>query len=440
MLRQSSKFLILTVVIAAVALYAVTEAGAVSVSVNLNGDCDSTELAQKACYKIADPILSGNWVVEVIPDAGGNFPAIGPYGALPVGVSLSDPECFDKRGNPINCVEFAYYITAPTDGTLSQFNVQVPTLDRCIIDIISGDRSVKRRDQNPDTGFAAGPTWDAFTWDAIKTDPSNHAVASVFTSPASAEENDFELKTGNGNLIGSILTPFCCSETILDTRNLLTLPAQEVPNETCDQVDIAVDYDICSGEAFAPTAVQYSATQVELTVENVVAARCDDDGGQPDLRSCHQIKKLGTRSGTLFNSCSDDGFNIIYVGYAEDIYRIQTTNSCNDTCGIFNPDITGPCIRERIFNNGLVKFVFDDTCDVLEQICIEGANPYCATPSVLGTDVGELAIWVCSDSRTAEFNPKKFDPELCSYITDFDIYATGVAEGSGWGGYGGYGR
>jgi hypothetical protein len=432
MMRKITKFLILTVIIAAVSLFAVNEAGAYS---QPDFTCDGTEPAGE-CDTVYDD-LGREWVVEIIPDELGNFPAVGPYASA---IGISPPVCADKRGNPIECVGFAYYITAPPGGTLSQFNILVPGEIFCNIEVVAGDRGVKRRTEEPTTGFGAGDSVDAITWDSAKQDPENHSLVSVKTTIATSALSRFEVKTDAGNPRGDILTPACCADTNVDTLNLYTIRGVEECEEDTPilPIEVSVGYDRCSGVPEAPT-INSNPNNVASDPVQVVTALCEGDAGGPDLKTCRTIQLSGNRSWGSYNACVD-GLAYNFFVWGEFTYRIATTNPCYLSCdgypetlfGVGVPTNSGLCLTVKEFNNGQYSFEFDADCNI-SQICVEDD---CGLETLLNKP-----LWVCSNSDLNAGKGNHWGPSDCEVAARIDYFDTqfgGVLHTPGCGGWAWY--
>lgn len=213
MLRKKSKFLIFTVVIAAVAMFSVTEAGAVICQVDgeqfpleadSNGEyfCPEGLEALGCCDNMQDPVTQSNWVVEV---GTVKFP------------NTNERPCVDKKGNEIASTNFTYLIHLPNGDSVSlpQFNVSMPATcpGADISKVCPFDQSVKIVPYETVTGWPNNETLKIASWNSIKFDPSNKGEASIATTDATANTGGIELITGNGPIYGTILTPACCGTT-----------------------------------------------------------------------------------------------------------------------------------------------------------------------------------------------------------------------------------
>jgi hypothetical protein len=339
MLRKSSKFLIFAVVIAAIALFAVTKARAVTcevdgedfpLSANASGEyfCPPGLEQLGCCDNIEDTSTNpaSVWVVEV---GTVEFP------------NRTEPECFDKKGNEIPSTGFAYLLHKPigVDVSLAQFNVSMPAScpSEDINKVCPHEQSVKIVPYETVTGWPFNETLKIASWNSIKFDPSNKGTAFIGTTDATAAIGGIELITGNGPLYGAILTPDCCSSSHIETsRSFFTLTGAE---------PTIVKYDICTGEPSSggPTTGGY------LIVE---AAYICPDVLEFDSKVCTEIKKIATRAGGLINVCIE-GTNYAYFGHGNSIYR-AATGICESPTAATIPTFEGPCEQEVVFDG---KFV-----------------------------------------------------------------------------------
>jgi hypothetical protein len=360
-MKNKTVILLALAMAASIAFFAPSDASAY----NLNGECDASELAAYECFETVN-----NWVLEIVRGVNGIH-----AGDFPVycdGTDMS-AECRNKQGRPVKGYRFAYQATAPGSGyNLVQANVLTEDCGEGNLIQVVDPPSVKMRTHDPNTGYGAGDPDYVITWDSLKLDVSNHANFAVFTTRAGAGPKGALLTTDTTlEYVDAILGPICCTQAHIGTNVDF---AVSIPGSQSFDTFATVEYDSCTGDPRTLSAscnnnlCSNSGTTCEVDAdcspEEIKAKICIGDSDGPTLNTCHEIKKFGFQKGGFINACSDKDTpyekNYAYFGAGNRIYRIHTSDTCNDFTGSPAPSgLQGTC-KKRELIDGIIEVVYVD--------------------------------------------------------------------------------
>ncbi len=339
MVKKMSKFLVLTAVIAAVALFAVVEAGAVICPdpILKDGECLPSEEG-RCCATLTD-VYDNDWVVEVVPDDNTNiFPD-----TTPVVYGTTEALCTDNRGNDLGATGFTYKITPPIGGVITHAAVTFPAPDEdCgITKICPKDNSTKFGPEF--NGWSPAPhLWVGGT-SSIKSIPDNKNLFSLGTTSAGADSGTIHLWTSNGELDGEILTPTCCE------------PAHVKSNIKVAGIELT--FDTCSGDLI--TSLLEDSGFIPVT-----GFFCDTESDGTIIEgSCSEAKKTSGEEALFMNLCIQYSNN-----FGDNSPTIDRNGRMTTLIG-YGPDLFlgPPQFFEDTYTGDGIETTFDVTFDYKVQ-------------------------------------------------------------------------